>query len=216
MSSRILPIALLFIAAGCSQRAPWRVVPATASTQPGTRPTPVARSPQPGLEPVAAPTDATAVAHLNSLLFPVANRDSAKLADSFEDDRDGGARKHHAIDIMAPKGTPVLAVADGRILRLANTSKGGISLYAADLEEHFVYYYAHLDRYHATVYTGRPLLRGDTLGYVGTTGNASNGAPHLHFQLMRMPPDRKYWNGEPINPYPLLRAAEAPSGKAGS
>lgn len=216
MSPRILPIALLIIAAGCSQRSTWRVVPATASTQPRPQPTQVSHSPQAGLEPVVAPADATAVAHLNSLLFPVANRDSAKLADSFEDDRDGGARKHRAIDIMAPKGTPVLAVADGRILRLANTSKGGISLYAADLEEHFVYYYAHLDRYHPTIYTGRPVLRGDTLGYVGTTGNASSGAPHLHFQLMRMPPDRKYWNGEPINPYPLLRAAEAPSGKAGS
>jgi murein DD-endopeptidase MepM/ murein hydrolase activator NlpD len=190
------------------------VVPASVTT-PAPRPTQVAHAPPPALATVAAPADATAVAHLNSLLFPVANRDSARLADSFEDDRDGGARKHRAIDIMAPKGTPVLAVADGRVLRLANTSKGGISLYSADLEEQFVYYYAHLDRYHPAAYAGRPVLRGDTLGYVGTTGNAAGTAPHLHFQLMRMPADRKYWNGEPINPYPLLRAAEAPSGKAG-
>ncbi len=220
--SRYLPLALLFIAAGCSQRAPWRVVPA-----PVQGPTQQARSTQsaqlaPSVEPLAAapaapaaPADATAVAHLNSLLFPVVGGDSARLSDSFEEPRDGGARTHRAIDIMAPKGTPVLAVADGRILRLANTAKGGISIYAADLEEQYVYYYAHLDRYHPNIYTGRPLLRGDTLGYVGTTGNAPKNLPHLHFQLMRMPPDRKFWNGEPINPFPLLRAAEATSGKAG-
>lgn len=216
--SRYLPLALLFIAAGCSQRAPWRVVPgpspaAVPANQSRASQAPAAASGLPTL--AAAPADATAVAHLNSLLFPVAGGDSARLADSFDEPRDGGERTHRAIDIMAPKGTPVLAVADGRILRLANTAKGGISIYAADLEEQYVYYYAHLDHYHPNIYTGRPLLRGDTLGYVGTTGNAPKNLPHLHFQLMRMPSDRKYWNGEPINPYPLLRAAEATASKAG-
>lgn len=216
--SRYLPLALLFIAAGCSQRAPWRVVPGPGPVPGPTQEARVTQSAQltPTMEPIApAPADATAVAHLNSLLFPVVGGDSARLADSFEEPRDGGARTHRAIDIMAPKGTPVLAVADGRILRLANTSKGGTSIYAADLEEQYVYYYAHLDRYHPNIYAGRPLLRGDTLGYVGTTGNAPKNLPHLHFQLMRMPSDRKYWNGEPINPYPLLRAAEGTLAKAG-
>ena len=106
---------------------------------------------------------------------------------------------------MAPRGTPVLSVQDGRVLRLSVNPNGGITLYAVDLDEQFVYYYAHLDRYHQTVYAGRPLLRGDTIGYVGTTGNAPKGTPHLHFQVMRMPADHKFWNGEPINPYPLLR-----------
>lgn len=223
MSRSILPLALLLLSAGCSQRAPWRVIPTPSSAAPAAahqtaraEPVRAGDAGAPSEEMIAAPADATAVAHLASLLFPVANGDSARLADSFNADRDGGARKHRAIDIMAPKGTPVLAVADGRILRLTNTSKGGISIYAADLEEQFVYYYAHLDRYHPSLYTGRPLLRGDTLGFVGTTGNAPKDAPHLHFQLMRMPPDRKFWNGEPINPYPLLRAASAPVAKTGS
>jgi murein DD-endopeptidase MepM/ murein hydrolase activator NlpD len=112
---------------------------------------------------------------------------------------------------MAPRGSAVLAVQDGRILRLSKSAKGGTTLYATDLGEQFVYYYAHLDRYHTNIYDGRPLLRGDTIGYVGTTGNAPKDAPHLHFQVMRMPADRKYWVGEPINPYPLLRATSTAS-----
>jgi murein DD-endopeptidase MepM/ murein hydrolase activator NlpD len=152
----------------------------------------------------AAPADATAVAHLTTLFFPVPGVDSTRIDDSFDAPRDGG-RRHNAIDIMAPRGTPVLSVQDGRVLRLSVNANGGITLYAVDLDEQFVYYYAHLDRYHQTVYAGRPLLRGDTIGYVGTTGNAPKGTPHLHFQVMRMPADHKFWNGEPINPYPLLR-----------
>jgi murein DD-endopeptidase MepM/ murein hydrolase activator NlpD len=148
--------------------------------------------------------DATAVAHLSTMLFPVPGVDSTRLDDSFEQPRDGG-RKHNAIDIMAPRGAPVLSVQDGRILRLATSANGGITVYATDSGEQFVFYYAHLDHYHPGLYTGRPLTRGDTLGYVGTTGNAPKDLPHLHFQVMRMPADRKYWNGEPINPYPLLR-----------
>ena len=106
---------------------------------------------------------------------------------------------------MAPRGTPILAVQDGRILRLANNAKGGITIYATDVEEQFVYYYAHLDRYYPNIYSGKPLMRGDTLGYVGTTGNEPKNLPHLHFQVMHMPADKKFWSGPPINPYPLLR-----------
>jgi murein DD-endopeptidase MepM/ murein hydrolase activator NlpD len=152
-----------------------------------------------------APVDATLVASVGSLYFPVAGFDGRPLDNSYDDPRDGGSRRHHAIDIMAPRGTPVLSVQDGRIVRLSRNSKGGITIYATDTEERFVFYYAHLDRYHPGIREGLPLLRGDTIGYVGTTGNAPESVPHLHFQLMRMPPDRRYWNGEPINPYPLLR-----------
>ena len=200
MTRRLWILTLAFAASGCSQRSPWIVVAA-----PPPRP-----AAAPRLED-AAPADATAVAHLATLRFPVAGIDSTRLDDSFDDPRDGGSRAHHAIDIMAPRGSPVLAVQDGRILRLSKSSKGGTTIYATDLEERFVYYYAHLDRYHEKVYEGRPLLSGDTIGYVGTTGNAPKGAPHLHFQVMRMPADKKYWVGEPINPYPLLRATSAPS-----
>jgi murein DD-endopeptidase MepM/ murein hydrolase activator NlpD len=132
--------------------------------------------------------------------------DSTRLDDSFDAPRDGGVRKHNAIDIMAPRGTPVLAVSDGRILRLTKSVKGGLTLYATDLEDQFVYYYAHLDKYNPKVYSGKPLMRGDTLGFVGTTGNSPANLPHLHFQVMRMGPNGQYWNGVPINPYPLLHA----------
>jgi murein DD-endopeptidase MepM/ murein hydrolase activator NlpD len=198
MSRPLCYLTILAITTACSQRSPWRVVPAPEARQQAEPAT---------VEASAAPADATAVAHLATLLFPVAGMDSSRFDDSFDDPRDGGVRKHNAIDIMAPRGSAVLSVADGRILRLAKTAKGGTTVYATDLEEQFVYYYAHLDRYHTNIYAGRPLMRGDTLGFVGTTGNALKNLPHLHFQVMRMPSDKKYWSGDPINPYPLLRQA---------
>ena len=196
MHNRFLIPALALVTA-CSQRSPWVVV----------SPAPVARADAAANAgaPAAAPADATAVAHLGTLGFPVSGIATTRLDDSFDQPRDGGARVHRAIDIMAPKGSAVLSVQDGRILRLSKSEKGGITVYATDLEEQFVYYYAHLDRYHDKVYSGKPVLRGDTLGFVGTTGNAPKDLPHLHFQVMRMPADRKFWAGEPINPYPLLR-----------
>lgn len=200
---------MLALASACSQRAPWRVIPApSASATPAE--TPARKSApdaaRPALATLAgAPSDAMAAAHVRALYFPIAVGDSVRLDDSFDAPRDGGARRHQAIDILAPRGTPVLSAGDGRILRLSNSARGGITVYATDLEERFVYYYAHLDRYHPSVYAGKPLMRGDTLGYVGTTGNSPKDVPHLHFQIMRMPSDRKFWNGEPVNPYPLLR-----------
>jgi murein DD-endopeptidase MepM/ murein hydrolase activator NlpD len=194
-------LALLASATACSQRSTWRSAPTPSPRQQAadialSRPT-----------VLAAPDDATAVAAVGTLLFPVAGVDDTRIEDSFDDKRDGGARTHQAIDIMAPRGTPVLSVQDGRIVRLTSSAKGGMTIYATDRDEKFVFYYAHLDRYHPTSYVGRPLVRGDTIGYVGTSGNAPESVPHLHFQVMRMPADRKYWNGEPINPYPLLRRA---------
>lgn len=197
---------MLAVATGCSQRAPWRPIaaPVTAAAMPTVTQQADPASPAPSAG-ATTPADATAVAHLRALFFPIANGDSTRLDDSFEEPRDGGVRKHRAIDIMAPRGSAVLSAGDGRILRLSKSAKGGITVYASDLEDRFVYYYAHLDRYHPNIYAGRPLMRGDTLGYVGTTGNSPKDLPHLHFQVMRMPADRKFWNGEPLNPYPLLR-----------
>ena len=212
---RIWILGSILLTIGCSQRSPWVVV---ASAPVPAAAAPAARGPRPSTPslsiPSAAPTDATAVAHLNSLLFPVPGVDSTRLDDSFDEPRDGGTRRHNAIDIMAPRGAPVLSVQDGRILKLVKNSKGGITVYATDLDEQFVYYYAHLDRYHESVYAGKPVMRGDTLGFVGTTGNAPPEMPHLHFQVMRMPADHRYWEGEPINPYPLLRSTTGvPAGK---
>jgi peptidoglycan LD-endopeptidase LytH len=196
MSRRFRILALTIAVTACSQRSPWIVVTA---------------APRAAATVTHVPLDSAALAHLGNLRFPVAGIDSTRLDDSFAEPRDGGARAHQAIDIMAPRGSAVLAVHDGRILRLSKSAKGGTTIYATDLAEQFVYYYAHLDRYHANIYDGRPLLRGDTIGYVGTTGNAPKDLPHLHFQVMRMPADRKYWAGEAINPYPLLRAASVSS-----
>jgi murein DD-endopeptidase MepM/ murein hydrolase activator NlpD len=221
---RLLVVAMVLTSA-CSQRSPWRVAP-SASTGPdaaaSNAASPRATSPSTTSVPSAAgiplataarvpsATEAADAAHVGSLYFPVAPMDSLRLDDSFDAPRDGGARVHNAIDIMAPRGAAVLAVQDGRVLRMSNNAKGGISLYASDLEDQYVYYYAHLERYHANLYSGKPLMRGDTLGYVGTTGNSPKNLPHLHFQVMRMPSDRKsYWNGAPINPYPLLKAKPA-------
>lgn len=208
--------------AACSQRAPWRVVSTmpvgTASaTKPSTSAT-TTRVSDGAVTQMASPapsehsmSEAALLAHVGSLYFPVAGMDSTRLDDSYDSARDGGARKHNAIDIMAPRGAAVLAVQDGRVLRLSNNPKGGITVYATDLDEQFVYYYAHLDRYHARMYNNKPLMRGDTIGYVGTTGNSPPNLPHLHFQVMRMPSDkRSYSTGAPVNPFPLLRTTAQP------
>src|SRR5574341_1859127 len=98
--------------------------------------------------------------------------------------REGGARRHGAIDILAPRGTPVLAADDGSILRVGFNTLGGLTIYQSDPEKRFVYYYAHLDRYASTLRDGSPVSRGDVIGYVGSTGNAPPNTPHLHFQVM--------------------------------
>lgn len=147
------------------------------------------------------------VAYLRSrqLLLPVAGVRPDQLTDSFDAGRDGD-RRHHAIDILAPRGTPVLAADDGRVIRVSWNSLGGNTVYATDTDSRIVYYYAHLDHYREGLEAGMRLTKGDTIGFVGTTGNAPKDVPHLHFQIMRMPADeRKYWNGDPIDPYPILR-----------
>ena len=137
------------------------------------------------------------------ILVPVAGADMTRVEDSFNEPRDG-VRVHHAIDILAPRGTPILSADDGKILRMTTSPLGGISMYTVDSEARYVYYYAHMDRYNAVMTPGRSIVRGDTLGFVGTTGNAPKDTPHLHFQVMRWPADGKYWNGEPVNPFEAL------------
>lgn len=138
------------------------------------------------------------------LRLPVADVPFSRLRDSFDDARDG-KRVHRAVDIMAPKGTPVLSADAGKILKLRTGGAGGITIYAVDPEEKFVYYYAHLDRYRRGLAEGQAVQKGDTIGYVGTTGNAPRNFPHLHFQVTRMPPDRKWWAGVALDPLPLFR-----------
>lgn len=137
------------------------------------------------------------------LVVPVAGVAVAQLQDTFDEGRDDG-RVHRALDILAPRGTAVLAADDGRIVRMRPNALGGNAIYATDPQGRVVYYYAHLDAYQPRLLEGATIARGDTLGIVGTTGNAPKDTPHLHFQVMRMPPDGRYWDGEPINPYPLF------------
>lgn len=137
------------------------------------------------------------------LVVPVAGVTVSQLQDSFDEGRDEG-RVHRALDILAPRGTPVLSADDGKILRVRPNALGGNTVYATDPAGRVVYYYAHLDAYQPGLAEGQTIARGDVLGIVGTTGNAPKDTPHLHFQVMRMPADGKYWDGEAINPYPLF------------
>jgi len=154
----------------------------------------------PGLAPAA-------VVETGELLIPVAGVLKNQLADTFNDAR-GGGRIHDAIDIMAPKGTRVLAVVDGKIAKLFNSKQGGLTIYQFDSTETHAYYYAHLDSYAPDVKEGDVIKRGDLLGYVGSSGNASPEAPHLHFAVFVLGPEKKWWQGTAVNPYPLLGVSQ--------
>lgn len=136
--------------------------------------------------------------------IPVAGISRHDLRDTFSDMR-GSDRAHEAIDIMAPRRTSVVAAQDGRIVKLFTSKAGGLTIYQFDPSETFSYYYAHLDGYAPGLHEGQTVQRGDLLAYVGSTGNASAAAPHLHFAIFRLTPERQWWKGEPINPYPVLR-----------
>ena len=148
-----------------------------------------------------------------ALGMPVQGVAPGDVQDTYTDQRGGGARVHEALDIMAPRGTPVLAVDSGRIAKLFLSKPGGITVYQFDPTGHFAYYYAHLDRYAEGLAEGQTVQRGQLLGYVGFTGNASPDAPHLHFGLFRLDAAQRWWTGVPMNPYPYLRGAEVETGK---
>jgi murein DD-endopeptidase MepM/ murein hydrolase activator NlpD len=148
---------------------------------------------------------ATAMLRRRGLEFPVEGVDRNQLRDTFSDTR-GEGRSHEALDIMAPRGTPVRAVENGTITKLFESrGVGGLTIYQFDPSENFCYYYAHLDRYAPGIREGQPVLRGQVIGYVGSTGNASPEAPHLHFTIFQLTPERKWWKGEPLNPYPVFK-----------
>ena len=142
---------------------------------------------------------------LSQLVIPVLNVKRDELSDSFLAERDGGARMHEAIDIMAPKGTTVVAAAPGTIERIYRSEKGGNSLYVRSDDKQTIFYYAHLDKYAPGLNEGQKIRRGQRLGTVGATGNASPDAPHLHFAIMRTTEDAEWWEpSNAINPYPHL------------
>ena len=174
--------------------------PASAVAPIETPPVP----PSPAASPAALPattTDAT-----GSLLIPVQGIAAASLHDTFNDARSEG-RRHDAIDIMAPAGTPVLAVADGTVEKLFDSKLGGTTLYQFNPERTLAYYYAHLQGYAPGIAEKQILKRGQVIGYVGTTGNANPDGPHLHFAIFELGPEQQWWKGTAINPYPRLRDA---------
>lgn len=161
----------------------------------------------PGRSGSRAAAPATPIASSGRLIVPVRGVMPSALVDSWGDARGGGTRAHHAIDIMAPLGTPVLAAADGRVEKLFESALGGHTLYQRSADGGTIYYYAHLDRYAPTLVEGDTLRAGQPIAAVGATGDAHPGAPHLHFEVHRMAPGERWWQGEQLNPFPILRGA---------
>ena len=205
-----------FVMRGQPATAPVSTPAQAASTQPiatqpvrgepsAPVPTPAAPAPKdraiPALPAPALPAPA--------LLIPVSGIQASQLQDTFGDTRGEGTRAHEALDILAPRGTPVLAATDGTVEKLFESVPGGLTIYEFDPDRSHAYYYAHLDRYAAGLAEGQQLRRGDVIGYVGSTGNASEDAPHLHFAIFVLGPEKRWWQGTAIDPYPLLKAAAA-------
>jgi murein DD-endopeptidase MepM/ murein hydrolase activator NlpD len=139
------------------------------------------------------------------LAIPVAGVKAKQLTDTFTQARAGGARVHDAIDIMAGEGTPVIAATDGTVEKLFfSDGGGGNTIYVRSPDQRWTYYYAHLQGYAPGLAEGQQVKRGQVIGRVGHTGNASAEGPHLHFAINRMENGERWWEGEPINPYPLL------------
>lgn len=159
-----------------------------------TAPPPVVANEPPSMHDADAP---------RAMIVPVAGVARSAVRDTFHETR--GSRRHEAIDILAPTGTPVIATDDGVVKKLFTSKPGGLTVYQFDPDQRFCYYYAHLDRYAPGLHEGQLLRRGEVLGYVGTTGNAGN-TPHLHFALIRLDKDRRWWKGTYVNPYPSLAA----------
>jgi lipoprotein-anchoring transpeptidase ErfK/SrfK len=196
---------------GCIRMTNWDATALAKIVSPGIPvilqdgPAPASAVPAPAAPASSVPADPP---RMGSLLLPVAGITARQLTDTFHETR-GGKRPHEALDIPAPRGTPVLAVEDGRIVKLFKSIPGGLTIYQFDPSERFAYYYAHLDSYAANVAEGKQLQRGDVIGYVGSTGNANPATPHLHFAIFELGPEKRWWKGTAINPYPLLTERRA-------
>jgi peptidoglycan LD-endopeptidase LytH len=173
--------------------------PAVATTGGGPVPPPPSAEPVIGV-PASSPRDLAE----RDLIVPVEGVAPDQLVRSYDQER-SGSRVHEAIDILAPKGTPVKAVEGGTIARLFSSKAGGITIYQFDPTERFCYYYAHLDRYADDLKEGDRVRTGQVIGYVGVTGNAPKDTPHLHFAVFRLTDAKRWWEGTPIDPYDILR-----------
>jgi murein DD-endopeptidase MepM/ murein hydrolase activator NlpD len=138
------------------------------------------------------------------LIVPVQGIERSAIVSNYDDAR-GSDRKHEALDILAPRGTPVVAIEGGRIVKLFTSARGGLTIYQFDPSEQFCYYYAHLDGYAPGLAEGQVVVPGQTLGFVGTTGNAPKNTPHLHFSISKLGDEKKWWDGVPLDPALVLR-----------
>lgn len=152
-------------------------------------------------------TDDDIAVLVREIHMPLDGVDPARLHSNFDERRAGGVRQHKALDLMAPRRTPVHAAAAGRVLKLFTSVAGGLMIYAADSSERFILMYAHLDGYAPGLHDGAPVARGQLIGYVGSTGNAQANAPHLHFAIARSTDVRRWSRGRAIDPLPVLLAA---------
>ena len=139
-----------------------------------------------------------------NLTLPVQGIKREQLQDTFNDKR-GSSRQHEALDVLAPRNTPILAAEDGKIAKLFLSDAGGITIYQFDPSNSYAYYYAHLERYADGLKEGASIKRGQVLGYVGTSGNAPRDTPHLHFAIFKLTAEKKWWEGSAIDPYSVLR-----------
>ncbi|MCM3869555.1 MAG: M23 family metallopeptidase [Pyrinomonadaceae bacterium] len=185
------------------------------SQTPALEPPPVSTSPVPDVYPAPpepSPANATpnpvtpppAFVGTLKLIVPVAGVQPNQLLDTFSDSRSEG-RVHDAIDIPAAQGTPVVATADGQIIKLFQSERGGTTIYQLSGNQKLIFYYAHLQRYADGLTESRFARQGEVIGYVGDTGNAGPGNYHLHFSIAVVSDPKRYWEGTNINPYPLLR-----------
>ncbi len=142
------------------------------------------------------------------IIIPVEGMRASDLVDSWGKSRPEG-RVHHAIDIQARLGTPVLAAMDGRIEKLFASKRGGLTIYQRAAGGRLILYYAHLQGYRRGLAEGQAVERGQVIATVGASGNADPAFPHLHFQMLATVPGSGWQDGEPINPYPLLTGARA-------
>jgi murein DD-endopeptidase MepM/ murein hydrolase activator NlpD len=154
---------------------------------------------------LATPFILLAASSLQEMIPPISGLTVANIHDTFNEIHNG--HPHEATDIIVAKGTPVHAVTAGTIRKLFLSKPGGITVYAFDETEDYCYYYAHLDRYATGLREGMQIASGDIIGYVGTTGNAAPDAPHLHIAVFKLGPDKLWWKGTAVNPYPYLVAA---------
>jgi murein DD-endopeptidase MepM/ murein hydrolase activator NlpD len=208
MLTRLLALGVVIGAVGWWLLASGPSEVAHGRAEPGATAVAPAPAVERGSAPLAvAPLTAQSAAAPSGLLLPVQGITPAQLQDTFTDARSEG-RVHDAIDILAPDGTPVLAVADGTIEKLFNSERGGLTVYQFEPGGTYCYYYAHLQRYADGLAEKQVVKRGDVIGYVGSTGNASPDAPHLHFEIHRLGPEKQWWKGESLNPYPVLRGEQ--------